>query len=48
MEQSEVVVKPLKGILSGIHGLAGVSILNNGMPSFIVDVPGVVSMAKEG
>lgn len=47
MEQSEVVVKPLKGILSGIHGLAGVSILNNGMPSFIVDVPGVVSMAKE-
>lgn len=48
LEQSEVVVKPLKGILSGIHGLAGVSILNNGMPSFIVDVPGVVSMAKEG
>lgn len=48
VEQSEVVVKSLRGMLSGIQGLAGVTILNNGMPSFIVDVPGLLQMAKVG
>ncbi len=48
VEQSEVVVKPLKGMLAGIPGLAGVTILNNGMPSFIVDVPGIVTISKVG
>lgn len=48
VEQSEVVVKPLKGMLAGIPGLAGVTILNNGMPSFIVDVPGIITISKVG
>ncbi|MGE3062996.1 MAG: chemotaxis protein CheA [bacterium] len=48
VEQSEVVVKSLRGMLSGIQGLAGVTILNNGMPSFIVDIPGLLQMAKVG
>jgi len=48
VEQSEVVVKSLKGLLSGIQGLAGVTILNDGQPSFIIDVPGILQMAKVG
>ena len=48
VEQAEVVVKSLRGMLSGIQGLAGVTILNNGMPSFIVDIPGLLQMAKVG
>lgn len=46
IEQSEIVVKPLKGLLSGIRGLAGVTILNDGLPSFIIDVPSIFEMAK--
>ena len=48
IEQTEVVVKSLKGLLSGIQGIAGVTILNNGLPSFIIDVPGIFEMAKVG
>ncbi len=48
IEQTEVVVKSLKGLLSGIQGIAGVTILNNGVPSFIIDVPGIFEMAKVG
>lgn len=48
VEQSEVVVKSLKGLLAGIPGLAGVTILNDGMPSFIIDVPVIFEMAKVG
>lgn len=46
IEQSEIVVKPLRGVLSGIRGLAGVTILNDGLPSFIIDVPSIFEMAK--
>ncbi|MCK4524715.1 chemotaxis protein CheW, partial [candidate division WOR-3 bacterium] len=46
IEQTEIVVKSLKGILSDIKGLAGITILNDGMPSFIIDVPGIFEMAK--
>ncbi len=46
IEQTEIVVKPLKGLLSGIRGLAGVTILNDGIPSFIIDIPSVFEMAK--
>lgn len=48
VEQSEVVVKSLKGLLAGIPGLAGVTILNDGEPSFIIDVPVIFEMAKVG
>ncbi|MDY6787916.1 MAG: chemotaxis protein CheW, partial [candidate division WOR-3 bacterium] len=46
VEQTEIVVKPLKGLLSGIKGLAGVTILNDGIPAFIIDVPSIFELAK--
>ncbi len=46
IEQTEIVVKSLKGVLSDIKGLAGITILNDGMPSFIIDVPSIFEMAK--
>jgi len=42
MEQTDIVVKNLTGIISDIKEFAGVTILGDGNPALIVDVPNIL------
>jgi two-component system chemotaxis sensor kinase CheA len=39
--QQEIVIKPLSGMLKGLKGLAGVTILGDGRVALILDVRGL-------
>ena len=43
----EVLLKPLARPLDRIRGLAGVTVLGSGRPTFVLDVPALVALAAE-
>ncbi|MCH8038909.1 MAG: chemotaxis protein CheA [Nitrospinae bacterium] len=46
--QQQVVIKSLEKNFQKVEGLAGATILGNGEVAFILDVPGLISLAKNG